>query len=470
VEIYTIGQLLLIKLLGLCYFFAFASILYQLKGIWGREGITSIASFISQVKPGLGSYGFLKLPTLFYFSSTDRSLLAVAWMGLLFSSFVIAGIFVPFSLLVLWIGYLSFLKADQRFLHFQWDILLLEVGFATIFYSLTSPPLIAWQIYYCFFLFRFIFSSGIVKLRSGCPEWRGFTAMCLHYETQPLPARLAWYAHKQPRWMLKFSTIMVLIMEIVFPFFLFVPGIISTIAVFVQMLLQFLIISTGSFAFFNLLTLALCMPLLNNETLSWFIQVAPLEETTYPLVIWLSSLIAIFLLFLNVLQTINLFIPLPRRLYRLLMNVSFYGISSSYGLFAMMTTIRDELIIEGSNDLKTWKAYHFKWKPGDLKAAPKYVAPHQPRLDWQMWFASLGSIQNNQWLLKVLERLMQGSKPVLDLLAENPFQEAPPKYMRVQRYRYHFTTMQERKKSGNWWKREYIGPYTQEITLNEHSS
>jgi len=140
---------------------------------------------------------------------------------------------------------------------------------------------------------------------------------------------------------------------------------------------------------------------------------------------------------------------------------------NGYGLFRVMTTERNEIVIEGSDDGLTWKPYEFKWKPGDLHRSPQFCTPHMPRLDWQMWFAALSDVQNNPWFINFLIRLLQGSQPVLDLMGKNPFPDHPPKYVRAVLYRYEFTSPQERQKSGDWWKREKTGIYCPPVSLQD---
>jgi hypothetical protein len=140
---------------------------------------------------------------------------------------------------------------------------------------------------------------------------------------------------------------------------------------------------------------------------------------------------------------------------------------NNYGVFAVMTTERREIIVEGSDDGTNWLAYEFKYKPGDVKKRPAFVAPHQPRLDWQMWFAALGSYQQNPWFGNFCGRLLQGSPEVLALLEENPFPKHPPRYIRAELYDYHFTSFTERDATGAWWKRELIGEYLPPVSLRE---
>ena len=138
---------------------------------------------------------------------------------------------------------------------------------------------------------------------------------------------------------------------------------------------------------------------------------------------------------------------------------------NNYGLFAVMTTNRPEIIVEGSNDGEKWLAYEFKWKPGDLKRAPGFVEPHMPRLDWQMWFAALGNYQQNPWFINFLYRLLQGSSEVTRLLQTNPFSNAPPQYIRAVVYDYHFTDAATRARDGTWWRRELKGRYCPTLSL-----
>jgi hypothetical protein len=146
-----------------------------------------------------------------------------------------------------------------------------------------------------------------------------------------------------------------------------------------------------------------------------------------------------------------------------------FGIVNQYGLFANMTTTRPEISVEGSNDGETWQAFVFRYKPGPLNRAPGIIAPFQPRLDWQMWFAALSSYRQNPWLIRFMQRLLEGSPPVLDLLASNPFASTgkPPRFVRAIVYDYQFTTSAERSRTGNWWKRELKGTYFPAVSLKQ---
>jgi hypothetical protein len=137
---------------------------------------------------------------------------------------------------------------------------------------------------------------------------------------------------------------------------------------------------------------------------------------------------------------------------------------NGYGLFRVMTTTRPEIIIEASNDGLNWSEYEFSWKPGDPTRRPRFVAPHQPRLDWQMWFAALNPDGNAYWLRNLASRLLEGSPDVVDLFADDVTPDVPPRYVRFIYYRYEFSDMQTRRATGQWWQRERLGPLTAPIS------
>jgi hypothetical protein len=215
-----------------------------------------------------------------------------------------------------------------------------------------------------------------------------------------------------------------------------------------------LIALTGNYGFFNLLTIALCIPLLDDRWLARFVpdRFGLRTETddrskwnTWPgaapaLVIVLTA--AVFFTGTFGQRTPAWMRPLHP-----------FGTFNNYGLFAVMTTERPEIELEGSLDGETWKPYGFRYKPGALDRAPVWNTPHQPRLDWQMWFAALGDYRRNQWLGNLMTRLLQGEPSVLELLGDNPFEGEPPKQMRAVIYRYEFTSAEERRATRNWWTR-----------------
>ncbi len=268
--------------------------------------------------------------------------------------------------------------------------------------------------------------------------------------------------------------------ELIVPFLIFAPRRPRQFACLTFVLLQALIVLTGNYCFFNLLTIALCLLLLDDAALTKFVPgrlrtIPPLnpQPATLNLAKWPPQItvplacicIGISLMHLGSLSRLH--IPWPRPFFATYTWLAPLRTFNSYGLFAVMTTTRPEIVIEGSNDGQTWREYEFKYKPGDVKRRPKFVEPHQPRLDWQMWFAALGNYQRNPWLVNFCVRLLQGSPDVLTLLERDPFPHAPPRYVRAVLYDYHFTDLATRRKTGAWWRREKAGVYLPPLTLRE---
>jgi len=237
--------------------------------------------------------------------------------------------------------------------------------------------------------------------------------------------------------------------------------------------LQLLIAITGNYAFFNLLTIALCFLLVDDQLLSRLLpgflvaRICAACQPRWPTIRRATSIVVASLIGLLSISHFFHRVPMPTFIQGLLEPTERYYLFNSYGLFAVMTTSRLEIEVEGSNDQKEWHAYEFKYKPGDLNDAPCIVAPHQPRLDWQMWFAALSDWRSTPWFPNFMTRLLQGSPPVLVLLKSNPFPMTPPKYIRAQLYSYTFTDPSEKAKTGNWWHRQYAGEYFPTISLND---
>ncbi|MES1262165.1 MAG: lipase maturation factor family protein, partial [Acidobacteriota bacterium] len=363
--------------------------------------------------------------------------------------------------IILFVYYLSIVSAGQIFMSYQWDLLLLETGFLAIFLSPSRPRVWLFQ----WLLFRLMFESGAVKLLSHDTSWRDLTALAVHYETQPLPTVLAWYAHQLPLWFQKASTAATLAIELFLPFLIFFPRRLKQLAGFGFITLQTLILLTGNYTFFNLLAIALCLFLFDDAFFArkkkTYRPLAPARPNRV-----VSTLVIAAVMTLSCIELGGMFGVAPEPLGRVADAVSPFGIVNQYGLFAVMTTKRPEVEIEGSNDGQHWLPYVFRYKAGPFNRAPGWVAPFQPRLDWQMWFAALGTFRQNPWFVRFVIALLEGSKPVLALLEHDPFNGKPPLQIRAMLYEYHFTTFAERRKTGNWWKREEKGIYFPPVGLS----
>jgi hypothetical protein len=486
---YFLSRWFFLRLLGIVYLIAFFSIWTQLPGLIGSDGILPADRFLEMVKFNLGSKAYRLIPTLAWFSAHDGFLQFLALGGALLSVLAILGMLTVPVLVLLWIFYLSLVSAGGVFMSFQWDSLLLEVGFLAIFiaplqvlprFSSGYPPssIVLWL--FRLLLFRLMFSSGLGKLSSGDPTWRNFTALDFHYFTQPLPTPLAWYMYQLPEWFHKLSVGLMFFVELVIPFLIFAPRQIRFHAGAGIILLQVFIALTGNYTFFNLLTITLCV-LLFDDTL-----VRRLVPTRLTEAIGLSrplpepknrglhkrlgiGILALIIAFLGAIQLSSVIVGsqnMPRILQEIFLWVAPFRIVNNYGLFRVMTTSRSEIVIEGSRDGENWVEYEFKYKPVDTRRAPSWVAPHQPRLDWQMWFAALGTTQNNPWFVNFMERILRGSPDVLSLLERDPFAGDAPRYVRGMLYQYRFSDLHTKRTTGEWWQRDLIGTYFYPISSN----
>jgi lipase maturation factor 1 len=458
-------QWLFVRGLALIYAVAFASFATQIAGLIGAHGILPLGEYMDAVTKGVGLSRLHMLPMVFWFgdwsSAGDRMLIGFCWLGVFFSVLLILGRMQKLLLIVLYVMYLSLCSAGQDFMSFQWDALLLEAGFLAIF--LGRARIVAWL--FRWLVFRLFFLSGAVKLLSRDTSWRGLTALDFHYHTQPLPTIFAWYFDELPGWFQRGSTFMVLAVELGMPFLIFMPRKIRHFGAWFMIGLQVLILITGNYTFFNVLAIALCLFLFDDQALARF---APRKVRSTGIAVlsraeraFAAGLTAIILL-LTIGRMIETFTGDAPKPFRTMVRVaSPFEIANSYGLFAVMTTSRPEIIVEGSADGETWQTYEFRYKPGDLKRAPQWAAPFQPRLDWQMWFAALGNFRErqNQWFIRFATRLLEGSADVEALLERNPFPGRPPRYVRATVYEYTFSTSAEHKATGVWWNRKLLGVY-----------
>ena len=487
---YARASALFLRLLALSYLAAFVSLWVQVDGLIGPRGILPADRFLEWVRGQTGNERYWLVPTLAWFSPGAGMLHFLCGAGAVVSLAVLVGIAPTLGLFLAWVFYLSLSSVAQIFLGYQWDALLLEAGLLAIF---LSPP--AWRLRFSaarppsetarrlllWLLFRLMFSSGAVKLASGDPAWRSLTALRYQYETQPLPTWLAWFFHQQPLSFQEVSCLFLFLVELVVPFLVFLPRHGKLVAFAFLVTLQLLIALTGNYAFFNVLAVALCVLLIDDAAFFRLSSradafsklssrakrgISPSTREEGTIRRWPRGFLIPFAALILFASTLQLALTvlrstgkIPRPAIAVVRWIEPLRSVNRYGLFAVMTTRRPEIVVEGSDDGRTWKEYEFRWKPGDVRRPPRFVAPHQPRLDWQMWFAALGSLEENPWFVNFLARLLQGEPAVLRLLAKNPFPETPPRYVRAQLDDYHFTDRATRRSSGAWWRREPLGLY-----------
>jgi hypothetical protein len=482
---FVLGRWLYFRALALVFAIAFVSLWVQVDGLVGSRGILPIAGEVVAARQYFGGARWDLLPSFAWWFSSDAALHAQCGLGLLLSACLFAGLWPRACLLALWALYLSLVVAGQDFLSFQWDVLLLQTALFSLAFAprglrpglaAQRPPTWLGLLLVRWLLFCLMFSSGVVKLTSGDASWGDGSALSFHYWTQPLPGPLAWYAEQLPGWMHWLSCKLLFAIELVLPFGVFGPRIARRSAAAGIAFLMLLIALTGNYGFFNLLTLVLCLPLLDDELLARVLparlveraraakdgEQPPPRPARFARIAGIAgALVAGAVLLQGSLQMLDNFgwRELPAPAARLERAIGPFRSLNGYGLFRVMTTYRHEIEIQGSDDGREWKSYVLPWKPADPARCPAWQQPHMPRLDWQMWFAALGPARAQRWFEPLLGRLLEGEPSVLALFRTNPFPGKPPRLVRAIVWDYRFATPEERKANGVWWTRTKLGIY-----------
>ena len=471
-----------LRLLGVVYLIAFASLGVQILGLVGEHGILPVTEFLAQAHRAYGAEAYRVFPTLLWLPRGDAMLLFLCWGGAALSILLIAGIAPVLVLAVLWVFYLSLTVAGQLFLEFQWDALLLETGLLACLYApwrrdAEPVPIVRWVL--GSLAFKLTFLSGITKILSGDPSWADWTAMTYHYETQPIPAWTSWFAYHLPFRFHYWSVPGMMVVELAAPFALLLPARFRRTRLFAclaMIALQLGIGLTGNYGFFNLLTIALYLATLDDQTLRRFRiprrEVSALSASPEAPAWRLStSIIAVILATMSLAACIREMELTARGTASVdrtwagsaLRLASPFRAVNGYGLFRVMTTSRPEIVIEVSSNGQDWKEYEFRWKAGDVARRPSFVEPHMPRLDWQMWFAALDPGSAQYWLDRLLQKILAGEPAVLRLLGPAPLPDRP-RFARLAYYDYQFTTRTERAATGAWWNRTFLARTTESVS------
>lgn len=511
-----IPRWLLLRALALIYFSAFYSLICQVRGLIGPSGILPAQQYLDAVHQALGASRFWYAPTLYWINSSNAAIMALCWIGLLASIIAFFNLWPRLTFFTCFLCYLSFVAAARDFSGYQSDGMLLEFGFIALFFcpaglrprfGASSPPsrasyfLLQWE------WFRIYFESGMVKLLSGDPEWRHLTAMDEYYQNGPLPTWIGWYVQHLPHWFQVGTSGATLLMELAIVWMMFLPRRARLICFLIVTPWEIGVILTANYTFLNYLVLVLGILLLDDGHLRRLIpkrfsfakmlpaisEAEPQEQeeaepppsilaSSQPqrLAAKLSHLQAIKFAIAAVLLTLVAYVtaaglilmpfpqlPLPTSPIRLL---DPFRIANRYGLFAVMTRGRYEIEFQGSNDGQNWAAYPYRYKPQALNEAPRIYAPYQPRFDWNLWFCSLTDWQQYNIVPRTEESLLTNSRDVLHLFANNPFAAAPPKYVRAVLWQYWFTSMDEKHRTGNWWRRHLLGHYAPTLTLQSNGN
>ncbi len=515
-----ISRWLFLRALGCIYFSAFFSLVFQIRGLIGPDGILPANQYLQAVAHSFGyAHGLWFAPTLLWLASGPRMLSALCWAGMVASLLLAVNAWPRAMLLICFVCFLSFVSAAQDFSSYQSDGMLLEAGFIALFFvpsglrpgfgsasraSRASLFLLQWE------WFRIYFESGVAKIVGGDLQWRNFTAMDEYYQNGPLPTWIGWYMQHLPHWFHASTVFVTLALELGLVWMLFLPRRWRIACFFIVTPWQLGIILSANYTFLNYLVLILGFLLLDDRFLLPFlpqqwraslVATAPTsadaspsasepsepgtlrEVTTEPLeseqgrlrslslalcqpyrVLKLFSIATVlsWILYATTAELIWMFsaVPLPTAPVEALEP---FRIANRYGLFGIMTRGRYEIEFQGSEDGKTWVAYPFRYKPQDVSAAPGIYAPYQPRFDWNLWFASLGSWRDYPIVPQTEVRLLSNDHDVLALFAKNPFPQEPPREVRAVIWQYWFTTMSEKRTRGLWWRRQFLGLYAPTI-------
>jgi hypothetical protein len=507
-----LSRWIFLRTLAGIYFSAFFSLLFQIEALNGPRGILPADRFLIAVRGAMGSLRFWYAPTLFWLSSGSHMMIAIVWIGLISSVAALCNLWPRLSFGICFVCFLSFVSAAQAFSSYQSDSMLLEAGFLALFFAprgalpgwgIASPAsraglfLLEWE------WFRIYFESGLVKLLSGDTQWRNLTAMDEYYQNGPLPTWIGWYIEHLPHWFHAASAAATLGMELAIVWMLFLPRRARLICFCIVTPWQLGVIFTANYTFLNYLVLALGFLLLDDRSLrrllpaklrATFPEPQPqheIQQDESPLSILalpdedtpeipapvraptryiravgisVSAVLLTWIAYATSAEMIQMLwpeLPLPSSPVAALEP---FRIANQYGLFAVMTRGRYEIEFQGSNDGQSWTPYLFRYKPQALNEAPRIYAPYQPRFEWNLWFASLGDWQQNDLVPLTQERLLDDDPDVLGLFRENPFPQAPPRFVRAVLWQYWFTSMEEKRRTGNWWKRDLLGLYAPELT------
>jgi len=492
---------IVLRCLGLIYFSAFYSLLFQIKGLIGPNGILPATDYLKAVAAAFPDQKFWFAPTLFWFGASDRALIAVCWLGVIASILLVLNLWPRASLVICFACFLSFVCAAQDFSNYQSDGMLLEAGFIALF---LSPPgflpglgranapsrislfLLQWE------WFRIYFESGVAKIASGDVAWRQLTAMDDYYQNGPLPTWIGWYVQQLPHWFHASAVVYTLATELVFVWMLFLPRRFRILCFCIVTPFEVSIILTANYTFLNYLVLLIGFLLLDDRVIAWIVpqsirdrveaitswsfgrvpvyrevskmklgQGSPVtwRERLTPLRRSIAAVCLGMVLYAATAQLIWMFAPSFPLAQSPVRALEPFRIANRYGLFAVMTHGRYEIEFQGSPDGKTWTPYPFRYKPQNIHEAPGIYAPYQPRFDWNLWFASLGPWQDSRFVVWTEERLIKNDAEVLELFAKNPFPSSPPQEVRSVIYQYWFTDLFTKRATGNWWRRDLLGEY-----------
>jgi hypothetical protein len=480
---YWLTRFVILRLLGVVYFAAFLSLARQVLPLIGSHGLLPAAAFLARVGVRLGSPldRVLGLPTVFWVSTADPLLVVAAWTGVALSLVVALGFANALVMAFLWALYLSFIHIGQDWYGYGWEIQLCETGFLAVFLCPLldarpfprRPPPVAVIWLYRWLIVRIMLGAGLIKLR-GDSCWRTLTCLYYHYETQPIPNPLSRTLHFMPRWFHQLGVLFNHAAELVAPWFAFGPRRARHVAGAVMLALQIILILSGNLSFLNWLTIVPLLACFDDGLLRRVLpaglgraagRAAATARPARAQQLAVAALVVLVAL-LSIGPVRNLLAT------HQVMNTSFdpFSLVNTYGAFGSVGRTRDEIVFEGTTDAVPdddahWRAYEFPCKPGDPMRRPCVVAPYQPRLDWQIWFAAMSTPDRYPWTLHLVWKLLHNDAGALSLLAGNPFPDAPPRFIRARFYRYAFAPADD--PSGAWWTRTLVGEWLPPLSRDD---
>lgn len=451
-----------VRAVAAVYAVAVVSLWVQVDGLIGPDGILPLGDFLARAASHLGLERFWALPTLLWFLPSDLGPGLLCAAGVALALAVVVGTPVDGVLLAaMWAIYLSLIGGAQIFLGFQWDTLLVEVVAVAALWSpwLPGPPRppstpARWLAYWV--VFKLFFFGGLVKLTSGDPTWRDGTALTFHYWTQPLPNPVSWYADQLPDTLHALSQWVMFGIELALPFAVFAGAAGRRLAFGPFVVLLGLLALTGNYGFFQLLGAVLCLSLLDDDTWRRVLPeraLARLAEPTEPPRHLATPLIVVLVL-TSLLFAVG-FDRLPGWGQAWARLAYPFHTANSYGLFAVMTTERPVVVFETSRDGVIWEPLWLPHQTGPVDRRPSQVAPHMPRLDWQLWFAALGDCRRNPWVLRTQIQLSERSAATWGLFGVDPPDGDGPLRVRTTRWSYRFAAPG----SADWYVRDDPQPY-----------
>jgi len=516
-----------LRALGVIYFSAFYSLVFQIRGLLGPSGLLPTGMYLDQISSILGRSRYWYAPTLLWFDSSDRALMALCWIGMIASLLLILNLWPRGMLVICFVLFLSFVSAAQDFSGYQSDGMLLAAGFISLLFvsggmrprfGAGAPPSRSSLWLLRLLWFSIYFESGISKYFGGDPSWRNLTAMDQYYQNGPLPTWIGWYAQQLPHGFHAATALLTLSVELLLVWLVFLPRRFRLTCFFIVTGLQIGIILTANYAFLNYLVLSLGFLLLDDRFLLRFfpprwtasvradLERPPSEESKETIVeldlhtlapldlpaerplvspdeevaasvpwrtrlravrsiagLWLSGFVLAWLLYANVFQILAQVFRDIPLPPQPVTVLEPFRIVDRYGLFGRMTWKRYEIEFQGSNDGTNWIPYPFRNKPQNPAEAPRIYAPYQPRFDWNLWFASLDTWRDNPWVVRAEQLLLSNDSDVIALFAANPFPQGSPKQVRAVLWQYWFTNLAEKRATHMWWRRQYLGLYAPEL-------